>query len=82
MHSDGVEQYMNTSYGRFRAYAIGPCYASACTSMTDVDATAQMNTDHPEGAWVIATENFANGDPNGRPCNRRPDTHRHILFTC
>ena len=66
----------------FNAYAVGPCYASACTSLADADATAQMNTEHPEGTWLIAAENFANGDRNGRPCNHQPDTHRHILFTC
>jgi hypothetical protein len=71
--------------GTFTAYAVGLCYASACTSLTDDEATAQMNTEHPTGidsAWEIANEPFASGDPNGRPCDQHADTHRHILFTC
>lgn len=73
---------MSSNSGTFAAYAIGTYYASACTSLNDADAAACMNSDYSDAAWSIAAENFANGDPNGRPCNQHPDTHRHILFTC
>lgn len=85
MQPNGDEQRMTTPNGTFTAYAVGLCYASACTSLTDTKATVRMNTEHPTGistTWQIADEPFQNGDPNGRPCDQQPGTHRHILFTC
>lgn len=69
----------------FTVYAEGLCYASVCTSLADEAATQRMNTLHHSGTsrgWQIADEPFRNGDPNGRPCEQRPDTHRHLLFDC
>lgn len=69
----------------FAAYAVGLCSASVCTSLTDEQATARLNETEPTGIsspWSVADEDFANGDPNGRPCNTRPATHRHLLFHC
>lgn len=69
----------------FAAYSVGLVYASICTSLTDEQATARLNEQHPTGItsrWTVADEPFANGDPNPRPCNSHPDTHRHLLFTC
>lgn len=69
----------------FTAYSVGLCMASACTSLTDDDATAQMNTEHPTGItsrWRIADEAFQDGTPNGNPCHDHPETHRHLLFAC
>jgi hypothetical protein len=70
----------------FRAYAVGLASASVCTSLSDEDATAQLNTHEPTGIdsqWQISADpTFKNGDPNPRPCHDWPDTHRHILFNC
>lgn len=76
---------MSTVASDFTAYAVGVCYASVCTSLSDAEATAWLNTQHPTGIaspWSIAREEFHNGDPNGRPCDRHPETHRHLLFAC
>ncbi|MGR6922602.1 hypothetical protein ACU635_50825 [[Actinomadura] parvosata] len=69
----------------FDAYSVGLVCASVCTSLTDDQAAARLNEAHPTGItsrWEVADEPFANGDPNGRPCPDRPDTHRHLLFHC
>jgi hypothetical protein len=69
----------------FTAYAVGFVFASVCTSLTDAEATERLNLVHPTGIssrWSIADEPFRTGEPNGCPCNDRPDTHRHILFAC
>lgn len=75
------EQPVTSVNGDFAAYAVGMVYASVCTSLNDAAATDRLNTEHPDG-WRIAAEPFASGDANGRPCNKRPTTHRHLLFTC
>lgn len=66
------------------AYGVGLCYASVCTSLTDEEAAARLNLDQPTGVgrpWEISKdETFANGQPQPRPCDQFPDTHRHILF--
>jgi hypothetical protein len=72
--------------GDFAAYSMGLIYASVCTSLSDDDATDRLNAEHPAGTvggWTIASDpTFAAGEPNPCPCNRRPETHRHILFSC
>lgn len=85
MQQPGSEQRMTSNNDTFTAYAVGLVYASVCTSLTDTEATSRINTEHPTGVsswWEIADEPFASGDPNGRPCDQRPATHRHLLFTC
>lgn len=68
----------------FTAYSVGLCYASVCTSLSDDETTARLNAERPTGIgpWRIADEAFANGDPNPRPCDQNPGTHRHVLFNC
>lgn len=76
---------MTNPEGPFTAYAVGLVYASACTSLSLAEATRRMNAEHPTGIesrWTVASEDFASGDQNGRPCDQRPDTHRHLLFSC
>lgn len=66
-------------------YSMGLCYASVCTTLPDAEATSRMNLEHMPGTshgWQIADEPFRNGDPNGRPCDQRPASHRHLLFEC
>ena len=70
----------------FMAYAVGLCSASVCSNLTDEETTARLNADHPTGIdsrWSRSTDTtFVNGEPNPRPCDDMPDTHRHILFEC
>ena len=80
MQQPESEQRMSGKNGEFTAYAVGAVYASVCTSLNNAESTDRLNAEHPAG-WQIATEPFASGDPNGRPCNERPSTHRHLLFS-
>lgn len=70
----------------FTPYAMGLAYASVCTSLTDAEATQRLNAQHPTGVgpWQVSAKgHFADGvSPNPCPCDRHPDTHRHILFEC
>lgn len=69
----------------FEVYSVGLVHASTCTSLTDEEATTEINVSHPTGVssdWQITGEAFADGTPNGTPCPVRPHTHRHLLFTC
>lgn len=70
----------------FHVYAMGLCNASVCTSLTDEQATARINETNPTGiarTWQLSDNStFAGGDPHPCPCNEKPDTHRHLLFSC
>jgi hypothetical protein len=70
----------------FVAYTVGVVSASACTSLTDAEATARMNAEHPTGIssrWQVASDvTFADGTPNPYPCRENPETHRHVIFHC
>lgn len=81
MERDG-EQRVEAPAADFDAYALGPSYASVCTTLADAEATARLNTTHPtrRSRWQIADEAFFGGQPNGAPCGKRPATHRHLLF--
>lgn len=68
----------------FTPYAVGLCYASVCTDLTDDEATAKLNLTRPTGiefGWKIADEPFSGGEPNPTPCPDDPSC-RHILFVC
>jgi hypothetical protein len=69
----------------FRAYAVGICAASVCTSLDDDEATRRMNLEHPTGIgspWRISEDKqFRTGEPMPCPCPDAP-THRHVLFNC
>jgi hypothetical protein len=70
----------------FTAYAVGICYASVCTSLESINEVARrLNAEHPTGVgrWHPSEDpTFADGQPNPRPCDDHPATHRHILFNC
>lgn len=70
----------------FEAYSIGLICASVCTSLSNEEATARLNAEHPTGVqspWRISEDKaFRNGEPNPCPCEHHPKTHRHILFNC
>jgi len=70
--------------GYFVAYGVGLVHASVCTDLSDEEATAALNREHPTGVspWSISTDKtFSGGEPNPCPC---PDAsgRRHILFSC
>lgn len=67
----------------FTRYAEGLFYASACTSLSDEEATVRMNEmpTGTRGGWAIsADKTFTDGSPHPNPCDDNPGTHRHILF--
>lgn len=69
----------------FEIYARGIAHCSVCTTLTDGEATVQINRESPTGIstrWAIVERRFASGEPNPCPCDRWPMTHRHILFSC
>lgn len=67
-------------------YAVGLCYASACTEASDADTVAHANSEHPTGlrhGWQVSTDaTFAGGEPNPCPCHEWPETRRHVLLEC
>lgn len=81
-----AEDRTTASDSAFTAYAVGVCNASVCTSLSDDEATARLNLEHPTGIgpWFVAADShFADGThTNPCPCEDKPDTHRHILFHC
>ena len=67
----------------FRGH-VSLCAAVVCTSLTDEQATERLNAEHPTGIssrWSLA-DHFAEGEPNGKPCDELPGTHRHLRFAC
>lgn len=75
----------NTEAPEFTPYAVGLCYASVCTTLTTEEATGRLNIERPTGVspWAPSSDpTFRQGGPNPGPCDRWPDTHRHILFEC
>ena len=68
----------------FEIYSSGLCHCSVCTTLTDEDATRRVNREMPTGVgpWMIREAAFRTGQVNGVSCDRQPETHRHILFTC
>lgn len=81
--SDQTKQ--DTDAPEFTAYAVGLCYASVCTTLDDAEATRRLNIQYMTGVgdWQVSPDpTFRGGGPNPGPCDRWPDTHRHILFEC
>lgn len=79
------DSHKQLSDGVFTAYTVGLVFASVCTTLPDEQATTRMNELHPTGIgsrWQIADQPFANGDPNGSPCDQCPEAARHLLFEC
>lgn len=72
----------------FEAYAVGPCSASVCTSLSPEKAKARLNSKYPTGIesdWRLSeSKTFADGTPHPCPCDNedRATTHKHYLFEC
>lgn len=68
----------------FDAFAMGLCYVSVCTTLTDVEATARLNDEYPmESPWRLSPDpTFKAGGRNPGPCDESPASHRHLLFEC
>lgn len=68
----------------FEVYSEGLVYASVCSSLPEQEVVARMRRriSGTKGGWVMAAGGFADGTANPHPCDRKPDTHRHYLFSC
>lgn len=70
----------------FIAYAVGPCYASICTSLPIDEAVRTMNSFNPTGIkspWALSKDaHFKTGHTNPCPCEDTPETHQHYLLEC
>lgn len=61
----------------------GLVYASVCTSLDDAasDALMAQRLSGTDGGWKRSADpTFASGEPNPCPCERSPDSRRHILY--
>ena len=67
----------------FVVYAEGLCYASVCSPLPQADVEARMAARlcGTQAGWALAEEPFQTGEPNPCPCDKRPATHKHYLFT-
>lgn len=68
-------------------YRNGPVYCSVCTNITSRRRIEELlNQKNPTGIssmWGFsANKNFASGDPNPCPCEKKPTTHTHYLMSC
>ena len=67
------------------AFAIireGMLSATVCSSL-EKGEVERMMAKIPCGTtngWALADRAFNDGSPNGRPCERKPETHSHYLF--
>ncbi len=69
----------------FVIYSTGVCYMSVCTSLSPEEATARVNAEAPTGVaskWELSEATFRTGQPNPCPCDKKPKTHKHFLFSC
>jgi hypothetical protein len=77
------ERFARLAGDELTVYAEGLCYASVCTSLPDEQADAMM-ANRPSGTrngWQRSKDtHFHGGLPNPCPCERDPDTRRHILY--
>ncbi len=68
----------------FNVYSMGLVYASVCSSLGD-DATAKRMQALPSGTTqghsLAVDATFATGQSNPCPCELKPQTHKHYLFT-
>lgn len=66
-------------------YAHGLCHASVCSALP-VDEVKAVMAAYPTGIsshWEISENTeFANGQPHPCPCEQKPTTHTHYLFSC
>ena len=68
----------------FTIYSMGLCYASICSSLPIEEVKTRMALE-PTGIsnkWTLAGESFKTGEPNPCPCDKKPETHKHYLFSC
>lgn len=69
----------------FSIIEIGLVFASVCTSLSVEETTDRLNAEHPTGIesrWSLHYAGFKTGEDNPCPCDRSPETHKHMLFSC
>jgi len=66
--------------------ATGLVYTSVCTRLSDEKAEKWLNRNQPTGIsskWSVSKDKtFGSGEPNPCKCQKWPETHRHMLFSC
>ncbi len=48
-------------------------------------ATRRLNAEQPTGLahnWMLHDAPFRTGEDNPCPCDKAPETHKHMLFSC
>lgn len=69
----------------FEVIAVGVCYATVCTRLSDEAAAEQLNGLHPTGldhGWSVCEDtHFASGHTNPCQCPDHEE-NRHVLFSC
>lgn len=69
----------------FRAYRIGLCTASVCTSLPASAVADRMSQENPSGIdsrWELSTDaTFSGGESNPCQCPDSPE-HKHYLLEC
>ena len=85
MRGEAIEQaYQKAEGDDFKVYSMGLLYSSVCSSLGDVQTVQRMKSlpSGTTGGYSLAEEEvFATGEANPCPCNKRPETHQHYLFT-
>lgn len=77
------ERFARLAGDELVVYREGLCYASVCMSLTDEQADALMATrpcGASRGGRRSTGRSFADGRPHPSPCDREPDTRRHLLY--
>ncbi len=68
----------------FVVYRQGLCFASVCSSLPEHEAIARMEG-IPSGTshgWSLADEPVNGHTSNIIPCDTKPQSHKHFLFSC
>jgi hypothetical protein len=70
--------------GEFTIYSEGFCFCSVCTSLTLEEAEERVNAQllSVPTRWTLHDGPFKGGESNPCPCNKKPETHKHMLFSC
>lgn len=66
-------------------YSEGIITASVCTSLTNEETEAYLRGQSGISSdWTVSEDEYFRGGKvkNGGPCDREPDTRRHLLMHC
>jgi hypothetical protein len=74
----------NKKADEFVIYNSGLCFCSVCTSLSPEEAEDRVNSEilSVPTRWTLHDGTFKNGEANPCPCDDKPETHKHMLFSC